>query len=620
MITIKIIEKNDEENEEYTLEFPKPNLVKPSSIKYLTPEFPKKRLIEELGISANILSPYLEGEDFIFIHKSKMWEGIDLYPYEVLSQRFKEVLPNMGNSKYFTYLKDAYTNGKVTDLIISFYHNNHLYLQEKQKIYAEKGLVFIICENIYSISNQNYFKPNNEDVQCVFWVKDKKIVKRNNAILEFHEKYNIGPTNFEDLHFRNLSHEEWLNIYDKLMNKDLNLYEDEIVYHSLFTHEFFYFKVYLTPITVKGETLIQFTCFDISNTRRSELKAESYKRDLDLVQESSRFAIRYGPVNDLNDWSPMIYDILEVPQDNRANVSLDSILYNIISDNHKKALNDFKLNPEKYDYLFSDYISIKSYSGNDKFLSYHAVYMKDLEDDSKSQISSILQDFSEIHESDEELKRSNEKLSELLNEKGLLLKGVHHQVKDNLQIILSLLNLDMRYNKGNPLETLINTKGYIQTISLMHEKTYESSSLNGVNIHHYLEDLSKRLLLNSNKPNINLHLKIEDIELPNDIVIPFSLILNILIENVIKYAFPNHLDGGNLWINLRLNEDTIIFNIQNDGVGLNDSNVFSDLSSLGFTLIQTLTHQIGGKISVIPSYNGLHVRLVFNKNGVVYED
>ncbi|MDD3408958.1 MAG: hypothetical protein PHX85_04925, partial [Methanobacteriaceae archaeon] len=114
MITIKIIEKNDEENEEYTLEFPKPNLVKPSSIKYLTPEFPKKRLIEELGISANILSPYLEGEDFIFIHKSKMWEGIDLYPYDVLSQRFKEVLPNMGNSKYFTYLKDAYTNGKVT--------------------------------------------------------------------------------------------------------------------------------------------------------------------------------------------------------------------------------------------------------------------------------------------------------------------------------------------------------------------------------------------------------------------------------------------------------------------------------------------------------------------------
>ena len=99
MITIKIIEKNDEENEEYTLEFPKPNLVKPSSIKYLTPEFPKKRLIEELGISANILSPYLEGEDFIFIHKSKMWEGIDLYPYDVLSQRFKEVLPNMGNSK-----------------------------------------------------------------------------------------------------------------------------------------------------------------------------------------------------------------------------------------------------------------------------------------------------------------------------------------------------------------------------------------------------------------------------------------------------------------------------------------------------------------------------------------
>jgi two-component sensor histidine kinase len=89
---------------------------------------------------------------------------------------------------------------------------------------------------------------------------------------------------------------------------------------------------------------------------------------------------------------------------------------------------------------------------------------------------------------------------------------------------------------------------------------------------------------------------------------------------VIKYAFPNHNDEGNLWINLRLNEEDIIFNIQDDGVGLSDSNVFSDLSSLGFTLIQTLTHQIGGKISVIPSYNGLHVRLVFNKNGVVYED
>jgi two-component sensor histidine kinase len=341
------------------------------------------------------------------------------------------------------------------------------------------------------------------------------------------------------------------------------------------------------------------------------LKAEFYKQDLNLVQKLSKFSLRYGSISNLNDWSPAIYDILEVPENQRKNISRDTILYNQLGSAVKNEFDQFIKDPESFNSFYSKDFSIVSFKGNMKFLTYHAVYLKDFYNESDSIISSIVQDITELHNYELKLKKSNKELSQVLKVKEDLLKEVHNRVKNNLQIILSLLNLNMRFNQNNPLETLSNTKNYIKTISLMHEKTYESTSLNGVNIKSYLTDLID-LKIKPLKDNINLNLSISNVELSNDIVIPFSLIISIIIEKIFKYSSSNV--KGELTVKLKLKEDKVNFKLKYEDYSLDDFNVFQDFTDLSFILIQALANQINADLELNPLSNGLELNLIFSKS------
>ena len=144
------------------------------------------------------------------------------------------------------------------------------------------------------------------------------------------------------------------------------------------------------------------------------------------------------------------------------------------------------------------------------------------------------------------LKSDNEKILETLKEKETLIKETHHRIKNNLQLIISLLNLQTLQTDDKQIHFHLNeSKNRIKSISLIHEKLHSSKSLSDVNIKEYLTELIQELVktYNTYSVKIDLNLEIESLEINSKTAISIGLIVNELCTNSLKYAFINRTDG-----------------------------------------------------------------------------
>jgi PAS domain S-box-containing protein len=193
-----------------------------------------------------------------------------------------------------------------------------------------------------------------------------------------------------------------------------------------------------------------------------------------------------------------------------------------------------------------------------------------------------------------------EQLLNSLNEKETLLKEVHHRIKNNLQIIVSILNLQSFYIKDKEsLEIFRQSQNRIRSMALIHEKLYRTETLSSVNLENYIADITKYLSetysLGSEK--INFIFDMDNIELDSNTAISFGLIVNELISNSIKYAFPESR-RGNIKITARLKNSDMIFEVWDNGRGFPAEIDFKDTNSLGLQLVNTLVEQLQGKLEL----------------------
>jgi PAS domain S-box-containing protein len=195
-----------------------------------------------------------------------------------------------------------------------------------------------------------------------------------------------------------------------------------------------------------------------------------------------------------------------------------------------------------------------------------------------------------------------ERLKASLREKELLLKEVHHRVKNNLQVISSLLNLQARHVVDpRALELFKESQNRVRSIALFHEKLYQAKDLGHVEAFEYLNTLTANLLAAYGaKPTaVSLEVEREDILLGVDVAIPLGLVLNELISNALKHAFP---DGqrGQIRVHLgRWDKDRYRLVVSDNGVGFPANLDFRNAPSLGLQLVCTLVDQLGGTIELI---------------------
>ena len=199
-----------------------------------------------------------------------------------------------------------------------------------------------------------------------------------------------------------------------------------------------------------------------------------------------------------------------------------------------------------------------------------------------------------------ERRQSEEKIRVSLREKEILLREIHHRVKNNLQIISSLLNLQSKYVRDKrDLEMMRESQDRIRSMALIHEKLYKSESLADIDSREYVTDLTRELMrLYGTKSDISLKIEVEDVFLDIDTAIPCGLIINELVSNCLKHAFPGG-KSGEITVRLRSLDGKTELLVSDNGVGIpEDMNPF-EAESLGLRLVTILAEdQLEGDIGL----------------------
>ncbi|WP_082458707.1 histidine kinase dimerization/phosphoacceptor domain -containing protein [Pedobacter sp. Leaf216] len=217
-----------------------------------------------------------------------------------------------------------------------------------------------------------------------------------------------------------------------------------------------------------------------------------------------------------------------------------------------------------------------------------------------------------LEQKQEEINTQNELLRKILGEKEWLLREIHHRVKNNLQIVISLLNTQSAYlDNEDALVAIRNSQNRMHAMSLIHQKLYQSDNLAEIDMKWYIKELVEYMIeCFGTEKRIQFVLDTEAIKLDVAQAVPLGLILNEAISNAIKYAFPAGRKG-NVKITFKAKDDgTCILSISDDGVGLPLNFDADDSESLGMSLMTGLTDQLNGKIEMWND-NGLTLKVSF---------
>lgn len=220
-----------------------------------------------------------------------------------------------------------------------------------------------------------------------------------------------------------------------------------------------------------------------------------------------------------------------------------------------------------------------------------------------------------LQNKNDELFDTNQLLNKIIKEKELLLKEIHHRVKNNLQLVLSLLNIQAEDTNNNSIDVFLEkSRSRISTMSIIHQNLYLSDNLSCIHFQNYLEELIDYIVQTFENNNIDIKIDSSEIDFDLDLSITLGLIVNELVCNSMKYAF-NNIDKGEISINLkRIKEGLYELNISDNGIGFN-KNKLKNTNSIGTEIVELLVLQLKGTIEHI-NQNGTHYKITFESNSL----
>lgn len=222
----------------------------------------------------------------------------------------------------------------------------------------------------------------------------------------------------------------------------------------------------------------------------------------------------------------------------------------------------------------------------------------------------------EIKDINGELIKKNKELNGLISEKDVLFKEIHHRVKNNLQVITSLLSLQASFIDDDSYKALFRYSQYrINSMAMIHEMLYQSEDVSKINHSQYIEKLVKGLIysMKGSENNITLKIDIPKIFLNIDTSIPLGLLINEIVTNALKYGIKGKNEGTIHVRMIKHNSDNYELQIGDDGEGYPADVNWRNASSLGLVLIHKLAIQLRGNIEKDNSKKGTHYLLHFKE-------
>jgi two-component sensor histidine kinase len=217
----------------------------------------------------------------------------------------------------------------------------------------------------------------------------------------------------------------------------------------------------------------------------------------------------------------------------------------------------------------------------------------------------------ELSDKNDEITVKSDMLGAALKEKETLMKEVHHRVKNNMQIIISLLKLQSEKINDKQIEIYFSeARNRIQSMALIHEFLYKKEKMDYMQMDDYIKQLILEIQNSYTQPNhiIEIHTDLDPIQLDFDTSIPLGLIINELVTNAYKHAFPNGV--GNIWVSFKKEASSYILVIKDNGIGLPENFKEKMDNSLGMELIHLLSNQINAQIE-IKQQRGFEAKISF---------
>jgi two-component sensor histidine kinase len=222
---------------------------------------------------------------------------------------------------------------------------------------------------------------------------------------------------------------------------------------------------------------------------------------------------------------------------------------------------------------------------------------------------------------EEKLILHTKELSRSLEEKEILLKEIHHRVKNNLQVISSLLYLQSRNIQDEAIKSIFGeSQMRVRSLALVHEKLYQSSDFSRIDLSDYIKNLLShiRSSYKTTSEFIEIILELDQVYLSVDKAVPLGLILNELLSNAFKYAFPENTKDNSdrkfILIKLEtINENKLLLLVSDNGIGVPDDFDINKSNSLGLKIVTSLVTQIDGELK-IKHKNDTEFSLIFSIN------
>ncbi len=195
----------------------------------------------------------------------------------------------------------------------------------------------------------------------------------------------------------------------------------------------------------------------------------------------------------------------------------------------------------------------------------------------------------------------------------MLLGEIHHQVKRSMQSFSSLVGFQSGHLNDQIIEKLKDSQNHIKSIALVHEKLYESKDLKRIDFSEYIQKLTNDLFRSHgvDQNRIKLKINIEDVSLDIDTTIRLGLIINELVSNSLKYAFPDDRKGE-IQIEFHSDDDKFTLKVSDNGIGFSRGLDFQKTETLGLQLVDTLVKQLDGTIE-LDRINKTEFKITFAK-------
>jgi len=261
------------------------------------------------------------------------------------------------------------------------------------------------------------------------------------------------------------------------------------------------------------------------------------------------------------------------------------------------------------------------FDDDDRFAGTFEIFRDDTE--RKRAQEALEQGNKELRKEIAERKKAEKHLKESLKEKEVLLKEIHHRVKNNLQVVSSLLYLQSEHineqqkghiNEQQNLDVLKESQDRVRSMALVHEKLYQSQDLARINFPEYVRKLTAHLFQSyeANLTSITPSTDVDDVSLDIDMAIPCGLLINELISNSLKHAFP---DGRKGEVKIDFHSDergTYTLTVSDNGIGFPADLDFRNTESMGLRLVMTLTKQLEGEIQLDKNH-GTTFKIMFGR-------